>query len=357
MQTMNNTRKMNIDFLRIFACFFVILAHASSILTIDVDFTNPTNAISQVLSSLGHTGTILFFFISGSLLLSPDYDFKPGKFYQNNFLRLLIAYISWVVIYHLIGVFKAGIYTPAHIKEVILSIIRGEAGYHFWYLPMLLGIYLLLPFLRAICEKGKHLIFYFVALFLFVQVLFPTLCFFDFPYKYLLQSVISRIPLTLVNHHVGYFILGYFLTLLLKENYIRRPRLWGVTLTISGLVCGLLGEILLTLQQGIHTVTFSSLFSATLCMTACGIFLLFQSWEPRNTRYNDTIFKISKLTFGVYMLHPQILWWLLDAFPQTIQDFGVLSILIMTVVSFAICLIISWVLCLIPPIRKWVFYA
>ncbi len=355
--TNNNNRKLNIDLLRIFACFFVVLSHTSSDRALNTNLLSLQGAIPHLLNSVGHTGTILFFFISGSLLLSSEYNFKPGKFYKNNFLRLLIAYCGWVIIYHVVGLLQRGIYTPAHLKEVALSIIRGEAGYHFWYLPMLLGIYLLLPFLRAICHSNKWILTYFVALFLVIQIGFTTLCFFEFPYKYLIMSLMNRLPLTLVNHHVGYFVLGYFLSVLLSEHRITNPRLWGWVLTIAGPVFGLLGDIVITMQQGAHGVTFNTLFSATMCMTATGIFLLFSSLQADFSKWYTPILKVSGLTFGIYMLHPMILNGLSALCPQFFLNPGTIGILIMTLLSFLISALLTRLLCMIPLIRKWIFFA
>lgn len=344
--------------MRIFACLFVVLSHASSELATSVELTTFRGAFPHILNSIGHTGTILFFFISGSLLLSEDYQFSPRKFYLNNFLKLLIAYCSWVVIYHLIGFIQRGVYESAHFKDVILNIIRGQVYYHFWYLPMLLGIYLILPFLRAICKAGKNLVLYFVLFFLVVQIGFQTILFLDFPYKELVESLMTRFPLTLVNHHVGYFIMGYFLTYLLKESKIKNPKLWGAVLAIAGPILGLLGDLLLTIQKGGHAVTFNTLFSATLCMGAVGFFLLFYQWQPAlSDKMHRGITELAKLTFGIYMLHPLFLEWLSAGLPGLAEELGVFSSPLMTLLSFVAALIPTWILARIPIIRKWILFA
>ena len=307
-QTATVQRNTNLDILRIFACFFVVLSHTSSDLAVNAPLTSLEGILAHIMNTVGHTGTILFLFISGSLLLSEEYTFTPRKFYTRNFLRLFIAYCSWIVIYHLVGFVQRGIYEPAHVKDMILNIIEGKAGYHFWYLPMLLGIYLVLPFLRAICRQGKGLVTYFVIFFLVVQIGFTTILIPDFPYKYLLSSLMHRIPLTLINHHVGYFVLGYFLMHLLRETRIRYPRLLGGILVVTGPVLSLAGDMLLVAQQGTHNVAFNGLFSGTLCISAIGFFLLFNS-SPRSLseKSRHTIARLAGLTFGIYMLHPMII--------------------------------------------------
>lgn len=350
-------RLTNIDALRILACFFVVVAHASSGAS-HADLTTLQGITLHTFNAIGHTGTILFFFMSGLFLLPEDYHFTFKKFYKNNFLRLLIAYIAWVIIYHVVGFLIRGVYTPAHLKDAITNIIYGKVYYHFWYLPMLLGIYLLLPFLRAICHTGKKLVFYFVILFLVIQVIFPTIFIFDFPYKYYLVSIVSRIPFTLINHHVGYFILGYALSLLLKDNKIKKPRLLACIFIIIGPIISLLADYLLTLQQGYHEVSFNTFFSATLCISAIGWFLLFHEWKPSISEKAATrITRISRLTFGIYILHPLVINYATAWIPYFQENESVLSAVLMTILAFMVSLLMTWLLSLIPFIRKWILFA
>lgn len=350
-------RLINIDLLRILACLFVVIAHASSGASC-ADLTSAQGITLHTFNAVGHTGTVLFFFMSGMFLLSEDYNFTFKKFYKNNFLRLLVAYIAWVIIYHAVGFLIRGIYTPAHIKDAITNIIYGNVYYHFWYLPMLLGIYLLLPFLRAICQAGKKLVFYFVILFLLMQVIFPTVFFYDFPYKYYLLSIVTRIPFTLINHHVGYFVLGYALSLLLKDNKIKKPRLLACILIIIGPIISLLGDYLLTLQQGYHEVTFNTVFSATLCMSVIGWFILFHEWNlSLAEKTANRITGISRLTFGIYILHPLVINYATEWIPYFQENETVLSAILMTLLAFSVSFVLTWLLSLIPFIRKWILFA
>lgn len=350
-------RLLNIDILRILASFFVILAHASS-------GASQTNLISfqgitlHTFNAIGHTGTILFLFMSGMFLLSENYNFTFQKFYKNNFLRLLIAYIAWVIIYHMVGFLIRGVFTPAHLKDAIVNIIYGKVYYHFWYLPMLLGIYLLLPFLRAICHSSKKLVYYFILLFFIVQILFPTVFFFEFPYKYYLESIVTRIPFTLINHHAGYFVMGYSLSLLLKEKRIKKPRFFAFFFIITGPILSLLGDYLLTLQQGYHEVNFNTFFSATLCMSAIGWFLLFHEWKPSfREKTAKWIARTSRLTFGIYILHPLVINYATEWIPYFQENYSIIAAVLMTLLAFIVSLTITWFLSLIPFIRKWILFA
>lgn len=356
MDTKLQKRNINLDILRIMACFFIVLAHVSS-----VGCENPTSNINWCLShlfnSLGHSGTILFLFISGSLLLSEDYRFDPGKFFRRNFLTLLAAYVCWLVIYHAVGLIQRGDYSPAVLKDAVLNVIYGNASYHFWYIPMLLGVYLLLPMFRAIARAGKKTVAYLVILFLVISVLFPTLFYFEFPYKYLLSSVVNRIPFTLVNHYAGYFFMGYLLSLLQKENCIPRPRLTGTLLLLSGLALALLGDSALSIGNGYPSVAMNTLFSLPLCMIAAGVYLLVCSLRLRERpKTAALLLRVSGLTFGVYMLHPLIVTQVMRLTGGLSGLSALLTVPLDTVISFLCSLLISFLLSLIPGVRRWLLF-
>ncbi|MCD8381204.1 MAG: acyltransferase family protein [Lachnospiraceae bacterium] len=353
-------RNVNFDILRVLACVLIVLAHVSSE-TIYAEEPGSLNwIIVHLYNSLGHTGTILFLFLSGALLLPETYDFRPRKFYLNHFLKLFTAYYSWVVIYHIIGFIGRGQYSAVYFKDVIINVITGDTYYHFWYLPMLLGIYLLLPALRAICQGGKNLLIYLTVLFIIVQLGFSTIQLFEFPHKYLFVSLMNRIPFTLINHYAGYFFMGYLLTLLLKDHASQKRllRIISVILIVSGNLLGLLGDYILSLQLGYNTVSFNEIFSVTMCMSAAGFFMLLNliPTSECSALFSEALRKTTPLCFGVYIIHP-LIW-------DAITDNGWLSgiflifrIPIRTCLCFGITILITWLLSKIPVVRQWVIYA
>ena len=350
-------RNKNLDILRLVACLLVVMSHVSSGLTTAIQTHSATWWIAHIYNTIGHTGTILFFFLSGCLLLSEEYDFRPRKFYTHNFLKLFVAYYTWIVIYHLVGFVQRGNWGIRYIKDVIINVIEGEASYHFWYLPMILGIYLILPMLRAICHHSRKLAVYFVLLFFFCKVLLGTVLLLDFPYKYLVESVICRIPFTLVNHHVGYFVMGHLLYQLWKEQ---KPRFSiGITVgfIVVGIVGSLAGDLVVMAQTGTSSVCFNSLFSLTLCITAIGIFGFLLKWPVRiEEKTAAMVNKLSQMTFGIYMIHPLVLAAVSDIVGSEKVN-TIWGIPVVTIVVFLISLMIIWLLSLVPSIRKWVLFA
>lgn len=361
METGLRKRNGNLDLLRIIACVFVILVHTSSKLAY-MTISDSCWKTVHIYNSFAHAGNILFLMISGSLLLSEDYRFSAKKFYTHNFLRLVVSYLLWLIIFNVIGVVRYGLMeqgsiSAAVVQDAVKNVIRGIASYQFWFIPMLLGLYLLLPMLRAICHADRRLAPYLVGLFLIAYILFNTILYFDFPHKYLFESLMTRIPFTLINHYAGYFVMGYLLARLLKENKIPCKRAAGVLLILAGVLLSLAGDLTLAAQRNAeNSIAMNELFSLCPCMAATGFFLLINSLRlPEGRRFTSLLQTLAGLTFGVYMLHPLLLPPI-QALTEGLGLSPALEIPLHTILLFCSCLAVSYVLSLLPPVRKWLLF-
>lgn len=351
------SRNANFDILRILACVFVVCCHMSSVELNEVSVFTESYISSHIFNAIGHIGSIIFLFLSGALLLADEYEFSAKKFYLNNFLKLFVAYQVWVIIYNVIGVIERGNYELIYWKDVLINSIAGKACYHFWYLPVLLGIYLILPMLRSICKDKKSVVAYFVLLFLIVQIVFKTVLLFDFPHKYLVDYLFNRIPYVLINHYVGYFVLGYYLNYLIKEKKIKHQALVGAIMFAAGIILGLLADIFLSNQKGVTVASFNDLFTLSSFVSAVGIFLWVNARSVTlNPKWQKRIAGLSNLTFGIYIIHPILmdkllpLWDKLSVLPRAIL------IPLLVIVVFCVSMIPIWILSKIPILNEWLLF-
>ncbi len=351
------TRNVNFDILRILACIFVVCCHVSSVELKEVSVFTESYISSHIFNAIGHIGSIIFLFLSGALLLADEYEFNAKKFYLNNFLKLFVAYQVWVIIYNVLGVIERGNYGLIYWKDVLINSIAGKACYHFWYLPVLLGIYLILPMLRSICKDKKGVVAYFVLLFLIVQIVFKTILLFDFPHKYLVDYLFNRIPYVLINHYVGYFILGYYLNYLIKEKKIKHQALIGATLFAMGLIIGLLADMFLSNQKGMTVASFNELFTLSSFVSGLGIFLWVNAKSiTLGPKWQGVVAGLANLTFGIYIIHPIFmekllpLWNKFNVLPRAIL------IPILVICVFVVSLIPIWILSKIPILNEWLLF-
>ena len=144
MSTSSLTRLSYIDILKILSTFAIVLWHVSALyVRMDAQLLNPSGTLPYVINASARVALPLFMMISGALLLRESYQFNLNR----KFSFILKTYVIWAFIYMLADQlmrFSTGgaLLSPT---EMIASWIRGP--YHFWYLQMLLGVYLLMPLL------------------------------------------------------------------------------------------------------------------------------------------------------------------------------------------------------------------
>ena len=133
----------NINLLKFIATICVILIHVVSgdlykygtVSNSDWNIANAINSISRICVPV-------FLMVSGALLLSKDESIED--FFKKRFLRIIPKFLLFSIFYYLIDVY----YLHHQVHNFIVSLLQGEVFYHLWYVYMILGIYLLAPFLR-----------------------------------------------------------------------------------------------------------------------------------------------------------------------------------------------------------------
>ena len=151
---MSKTRVEWIDLVRALAILTVLYIHASDgiyIISSDaiVNLTIYSRIFNFISIFIGRIGVPFFLMITGYLLLDRSYDDeKVRKFWNKNCKGLIIVTIIWAIIYALCLQF---------ITVESSQVNFAEAGNlffsHMWYMPMIIGMYLSLPFVTAVLEK------------------------------------------------------------------------------------------------------------------------------------------------------------------------------------------------------------
>ena len=347
-----NGRILSFDYLRILACFGVVMLHASARLwyylptdSADWFFCNCLNITTRI-------SVPLFVMISGALFLDPARSISLKDLWSKSILRLFLLYLLWMTLYAL----AAYLSTPAEeqsVKFLVKSILTGR--YHLWFLPMLIGLYALIPLLRtwlgAASKKEEE---YFLLLFFLFQIGLTSLkCFLK---TQELLSFLDGFQWTMLCNYLGYFILGHYLT-----HQYDNPKL--TRLLFIGLPFFYLGNVLvstfLTYRSGEGESIFYDSFGILTALGTCAVFLFFIRRGQHGTGHaphpiwETIITEISKSTLGIYLMHLFLMetpfpTYVLNSFPT------VPAILFVTVYTFVLSLILSTVLRKIPVVGKYI---
>ena len=145
---LGSSREIWIDWLRVAACFMVILVHCTEPFYLGGEgslLLTKTDAFWSSFFDSFVRSCVPLFIIASSYLQFPIH-YSTGEFFRRRAVRILIPFIIWTTVY----AFVWG--APAENFRNLLLNFNYSAG-HLWFVYMLIGIYLLMPILSPWAEK------------------------------------------------------------------------------------------------------------------------------------------------------------------------------------------------------------
>ena len=263
---------MAIDIIRIFAFVFIVFLHTLN-RQFGVDVWMGGYAIISI-------GVNLFIMISGYLLL--DKTEEAIVFFKKRILNILPLFLVFNIIYIYFG------------KIPIMPVLKGKAisASHFWYIYMILGLYLLTPWLQKVLKYAEKETLFVVFLWFLCNILNPYLRYFN-----LAEIPFSNFPLT---GFIGYYILGYFV-----KKYDNKVKRTSFILIIVIYVLGFLLSFLST--KYVLAVTgkrVSDFFDKNSLGTFIMTLSFFVFWCKFNFSKRDRIIKIvADSTYFAFLVH------------------------------------------------------
>ena len=263
---------MAIDIIRIFAFVFIVFLHTLN-RQFGVDVWMGGYAIISI-------GVNLFIMISGYLLL--DKTEEAIVFFKKRILNILPLFLVFNIIYIYFG------------KIPIMPVLKGKtiSASHFWYIYMILGLYLLTPWLQKVLKYAEKETFFVVFLWFLCNILNPYLRYFN-----LAEIPFSNFPLT---GFIGYYILGYFV-----KKYDNKVKSASFILIIVIYALGFLLSFLST--KYVLAVTgkrVSDFFDKNSLGTFIMTLSFFVFWCKFNFSKRDRIIKIvAESTYFAFLVH------------------------------------------------------
>ena len=329
---MDATRHEGLDVLRALAAFFVIGIHTSGQYLAPEHWQSSNGYVAALVQGFVQIGVLM---LSGAFLLAQPIE-KPSTFYRKRLPRLLIPLAVWLPLYYLYFFVKG-----ADVAEYALHLFWAKGYFHLWFLPPLLGLYLVTPLLRRVIERvsrSRDLTLIAVGL-LLLEVIGS---FFLFVYQVELPILILFIP------YLGYYLLGY----VLKRYTLAKKSLWGVLYGTSTLAM----ISLLVLYHGSSWAEYvTSNLSPLVAVATISLFALFSSL-PHLSHNPRILSSFAARSLGVYLIHivvldvvtkPFLLW-----FPSIMEQ-ALLSILLRWSLTAVLSFIVVSLLYKVRPLRPF----
>lgn len=346
----NNTeikRTVYFDYLRVFATLAVMILHISATNWRTTDVNGLAWQTFNFFDSIVRWGVPVFVMISGSLFLNREIPLK--KIYSKYILRLAVAFAVWSIIYAL--------FIDGSITNKISAILQGH--YHMWFILMIICIYACIPFIKSIISNDARGKYFLLLSFIFAFVIPELLMLLnDSGYGMLkkLAAIINKdvnnMEMHMVLGYVSYFILGYYLN---KTELKKKQRTAIYLLGLGGFAFTIIMDSLLALKLQTNFGNYYNNFTVNVMFEAIAVFTFFKYKDYNNKRLNDFIGKLSKYSFGAYLIHVLIIEQLnVRLGLNTLLFNPILAVLVIGVIVFIVSFAISGGLNKIPILNKYI---
>ena len=342
-----NKRTLFIDYLKIFASFTVVVLHVSSQNWYTTDVITTEWQIFHIFDSLVRWSVPVFVMMSGALFLGRQHALK--KLYATNILRLVTAFLFWSLIYLIV--------LGGHSESLLINITSGY--YHMWFIPMMIGLYICVPVLQKIAEAENTISYFMVVTFMLVFI-FPQIgeLISDFGSPQcieiysLIRQCVRRMDISLVLGYTGYFVGGYYLY---KTELSKRSRMVVYVLGILGALTTIGLETYLAMSTHMADGTYYGYFNVNVLLESIAVYVWFKYNVKKNLKWDNVVKKISKCTFGVYLIHVLILESLERYIGlNTLSFHPLLSMPLISFFVFGVSLMISYIINKLPWINKFI---
>lgn len=332
---MNNTianagkREIWIDWMRVAACFMVILVHSTEPFYLGGDGSLILNQADAFWSSFFDSfvrACVPLFVVASSYLQFPLH-YSAGEFFRRRTVRVLIPFVVWLLVYAVVWGEPA-----SNLKSLLLN-FNYSAG-HLWFVYMLIGVYLIMPLLSPWAEKvGKKELQVYLGIWLFTTFI-P-----------LIRDWVSSDPLAVAYGPTGiprqalyplwgeaswngyglFYYMSGFIGYLLLGLYFRKfvgELSWSKTLGIA--IPAWLGGFAITFGGFLRRVYETSggnfpaegiindavYWETTWCNDTIGVALMTVAWillfrkiKNEGCFYKKVLLPVSKASYGVYLSH------------------------------------------------------
>lgn len=342
------------DYIRAAAIIMVVICHS-----VEAVYVQPYNSLgtaSKLFFALTHfigrLGVPLFLFLTGALILKKSFE-KPADvilFYKKNLLPLFFSSEIFIALYYLFLIFTQGqaFRITAYLRYALFIGIVDMPN--MWYIPMILGVYLGLPFLGMVLKKTDiKTIMIPLGIVVFYRFLIPTIS--------LVVTIMGHkelawnIDLNLLgSSYVVYIILGYYIT---SKGLFSRIKGYVLALLIlADIAAGVVFQLWLGNKvMGYYTLWYDSVF---VLVAAVCIFLLMYRIKCDSARLNSLISGFARLAFGIYWIHI-IVRSLIAPYILRLGMINPLKTCVLTAAVFLISALAVYLMALVKPVGKILF--
>lgn len=356
-----NGRIVFLDYLRVVACFMVIMVHSIEPFYLNSEGTyiaTHSDAMWVTFLDSALRCAVPLFVMTSSYLLMPITTSTP-TFYRRRIQRVVIPFILWSLLYAVVPMWGSGGSIDIAGNLSLLAVNFMPHSGHLWFIYMLIGLYLFMPiispWLEQVSKQGERA---FIALWL-ISTALPL-----FRELALIVRGTAEVWGEASWNEFGmlYYFSG-FIGYVVVAHYIRKYINWNTTKTLAIAVpMFAVGYLLVSLpfyyqlpeQYPVSgTIDLAVAWERSWCfattgvaLTAIAIFLIFKLISKAHRGYG-IIKRLSGLSYGIYLVHIFVLVTAYSTISPLMLSTPV-TILLTAVSTFTVSALIALLLKLLP---------
>ena len=357
-----------VDWIRVVACFMVMLVHASENFY-GADSSGLAGNVSMLANEanrfwvafydggVGRTAVPLFMIVSAFLLVPMKKDMTMGQFYKKRFMRILPPFIVFMLLYTFLPLAWGGMTWEQSMADLkMLPFNFPSMAGHLWFMYPLISLYLIIPVVSPWLEKAtakEELTF--LGLFAF-STLTPWI------HRFISPEVFGECfwnnfsALWYCSGYLGYLVLAQYIRVHLDWSRDRKLKVGSICFVVGAAFTawsfwfkGVPGQLIETpmLEWAWEFCT------PNVLLATFGLFLLFTC--IRQTEAPAVVTEVSKLSFGMYLMHMFYLAPIASFFVNGNQAEPLipvyLAIPVIAILTFICCAVTTKLISLIPGSR------
>ncbi len=329
----SRAREIWIDWMRVAACFMVIVVHSTEPFYLGGDgslILTKTDAIWSSFFDSFVRACVPLFIIASSYLQFPLH-YSAGEFLRRRAVRILIPFVLWTAVYALVWG------EPAENFRNLLMNFNYASG-HLWFVYMLIGVYMLMPLLSPWAEKvGKKELQVYLGIWLFttlIPLLRDWLSGGEFAVIYGPSGLPRQTLFPLwgeaswngygtfyyISGFIGYLLLGLYFRKFVGELSWKKTLAIAIPSYLAGFAISFGGFLRRVLETAEGTFPVGGLvekavwWETTWCNDTIGVVLMTVAWvlifkkcKSEGKFYNKVLLPVSKASYGIYLSHLLIL--------------------------------------------------
>ena len=294
----NSTMQSNINWLdniRFLATIFVVIIHIVFPIVEKFEVISPLYwHTANIIESICRSAVPLFVMLSGALLLGKNEELI--LFYRKRLQKIAIPFVIWSLVYLVISYLSKFFFNSSDQNKLLwlASQLKNGTAYHLWYIYMILGLYLTIPYLTKLIPKLNKIDFYMFF------ILWACTLFLKVP---IINSYFPNFDLTFFTGYIGYLLLGYFLA----NNYNLFSCKSAGCMIMAGWICTVILTYFYSRQENKFVGIFYNYLSPNVALISAGLFVFLRDFKINNQVSQKIIQTVSKYSFGIYLNHVLII--------------------------------------------------